>query len=223
MDLLGIDHLRHKRLGITVSDSDFFKKHPMYNERVLSGLQSLLLQMGVLPNESFSEDEYHVTDLVAIRCNDIDAFEAFCMLCLRHAVGSCSWKKEHRKTKCSKIFTLCDEAFAFLVLENNRLIWKSFYDRIQDDEKLVAETKFTVRGSMGGLKGWHKDGIKLFNELLREVEQTRHLNQSKIVEENLQRQWNEDRKNVLKTAGRIVVDDDNSESEEDVEPLIIDF
>jgi len=134
------------------------------------------------------------------------------LLCLRHEVGSCSWKKEHGKTKVSKILTLCDEAFTFLVLEYNQLYWKTFYDRIQDDDKPVAETKIMVHGSMGGLKGCHKDGIKLFNDLLRTVEQTRHLNQSKITEEDLQCHWNLDCKNVQRTAGRFVVDDDDSES-----------
>jgi len=159
--------------------------------------------MGVLPNEYISKDTFHAPDLVVIRCNNIDAFETFCTLCLRHVIGSCSWKKEHRKTKVSKIFTLCDESFAFLVLEIKWLYWKAFYDRGRDDEKLVAETKFMVHGSMGGLKGWHNDGIKLFGR-------------------RLQHQWNVDHKNVLKSARRIF-DDDDSELEEDVEPWIIDF
>ena len=131
-------------MGTAGSDSDFFKKHPVYNECVLAGLQSLLLHMGVLPNEFFSKYTFHTSDLVAIICHDVDAFEAFCMLCLRHAVGSCSWKKEHCKTKVSKIFTLCDEAFAFLVLENNWMYQKAFYDRIQDDDKWKPNSWFMV-------------------------------------------------------------------------------
>jgi hypothetical protein len=77
LDIIGIDHLRLKCLGTTGSDADFFKKHPVYNEHVLAGLQSILLHMGVLLNESFSEDTFHASDVVVIRCNDVDAFEAF--------------------------------------------------------------------------------------------------------------------------------------------------
>jgi hypothetical protein len=62
-----------------------------------------------------------------------------------------------------------------------------------------------------------------FMALLREVEEARNLNQSKVMEEVLQHQWNADLKNNIRTAGRIFDDDDGSESEEDIEPLIVDF
>ena len=48
------------------------------------------------------------------------------------------------------------------------------------------------------------------------------MNQSKVMEEILQHKWNLDVKNYLKTTGRII-DDDGSESEEDIEPWIADF
>lgn len=71
--------------------------------------------------------------------------------------------------------------------------------------------------------GCFKDGIKLFNFLLKECEEERNLGQSKVMEDILQGKWNADPKDHLRVTGRYILDDNYSESEEDVEPLIVTF
>ena len=44
-----------------------------------------------------------------------------------------------------------------------------------EDEQTVVETEFMVHWSVVVIRGWYKDGIKLFNFLLREVEGTSKL------------------------------------------------
>ena len=180
--------------------------------------------LGVLPSEDYDEETYTASSLVMlVRCDNIDAFEAFCVLCLKHSIGSAAWRKSYRKDKISSVYTISDEAFSFLVLDNNRSYWKAYYntDNIEND-KPATETRYMVRGSMGGVKGWHVDGIKVYNSLLAAVMDKRKLNDSKVAEEILQNKWNADKRNDLRGSGKIIeVADD--ESEEEVQPLIVDF
>lgn len=129
----------------------------------------------------------------------------------------------YRKDKISSVFTISDEAFSFLVLDNNRSYWKAYYNTNNiENDKPVTETRYTVRGSMGGVKGWHVDGIKVYNSLLAAVMDKRKLNNSKVAEEILQNKWNADKRNDLRGSGKIIEVAD-SDSEEEVQPLIVDF
>jgi hypothetical protein len=62
--------------------------------------------------------------LLVFRIEDMNAFHAFAVLCLRHTVGVMTWKRMHRKVLISDIFTNSDEALALVILENNAQVWR---------------------------------------------------------------------------------------------------
>jgi hypothetical protein len=217
----GIEHLRQKQEGLAIPDDEFFKKNPTYNSRVLYGLQDLLKLLGSIDtDEYFQEDNYDLGRIVAsIRTDmDCDAFESFCVLCLKHIVGSSSWRQNYRRETISSAFTISDEAFAFLVLDNNRDYWKLCYDVGEHNIPVVestsasgratkrrkVDTRYTKRGSAGGMQGWNREGIDAYNALLKEVMINRTKKESKDMENQLKRQWNADRMNHLQVAGRVL-------------------
>jgi hypothetical protein len=90
--------LRLKEQGQGIADEEFFKKHPAYNNRVLNGLLSILELFGYTGDPTFDEELYdHGQVITIIRTNNINAFESFCVLCLKHIVGTASWRQNFRR------------------------------------------------------------------------------------------------------------------------------
>ena len=215
--------MRLKKLEQSTPDGEFFKKHPSYNDRVLSGLLSILQRLGSTGDPTFREESYDPGEVLAtIRTEDADAFESFCVLCLKHVIGTSVWRQNYRRETISNAFTISDEAFAFLVLDNNRHYWKLCYDVGEHNIPLVEttspsgrpskrrkiETKYTKRGSAGGTQGWNQEGIETYNTLLQVVITNRNKNESKDLEGVLKRQWNADKMNHLQDAGRVLNHDE---------------
>jgi hypothetical protein len=217
-----------KRLGQAIPDEEFFKKHPSYNTRVLDGLLSILKLLGSTGDPTFDEESYDPYEVMTIiRTSNINAFEAFCVLCLKHIVGTSSWRENFRKDTISKAFTISDEAFAFLILDNNRVFWNLCYTEGEHNIPVIEstsvsgrshkrrkiETRYTKQGSSGGKQGWNQEGIGTYNTLLKVVMNNRNNSESKDLEENLKDQWNVDRMNHLRSTGRVL----NGETEETYE------
>ena len=118
----------------------------------------------------------------------------------------------------SDAFTISDEAFAFLVLDNNKEYWKLCYEVGEHNIPFVestsasgratkrhkVDTRYAKRGSAGGTQDWNKEGIDTYNKLLKEVISNRSKCESKEFEGKLQRQWNDDQMNHLQDAGRVL-------------------
>ena len=118
----------------------------------------------------------------------------------------------------SDAFTISDEAFAFLVLDNNKKYWKLCYEVGEHNIPFVestsasgratkrhkVDTRYAKRGSAGGTQDWNKEGIDTYNKLLKEVISNRSKCESKEFEGKLQRQWNDDQMNHLQDAGRVL-------------------
>jgi len=230
--LLGIEHLRLRKLGNSVPDEEFFKKHQSYNDRVLDGLMSILQKLGSTGDPAFIEESYDPGEVLAtIRTEDIEAFESFCVLCLKHIVGTGVWRQNFRRETISHAFTISDEAFAFLVLDNNRHYWKLCYEVGEHNIPLVEttsttgrpskrrkiETKYTKRGSAGGTQGWNQEGIETYNSLLQVVIANRNKKESKDLEGRLKTQWNADKMNRLQDAGRVLNHDEVEQNTPSVE------
>jgi hypothetical protein len=110
----GLNYLSTRR-GDSSEDTEFFAENPIYNEDILDGLETLF-QTFVTSNDT--------KKLSRARIEDVNAFHAFVILCLRHTIGVMAWKLKHRKVDISKIFSVSDEALALVILENNAQLWK---------------------------------------------------------------------------------------------------
>jgi hypothetical protein len=222
--------LQQKNLNQAIPDREFFKKHPAYNDRVLNGLLILLRLLGSIGDPEFDEESYDPAEVIAsVRTTNIDAMESFCVLCLKHIVGTAVWRQNYRKENISNAFTISDEAFAFLVLDNNREYWKLCYQLGEHNIPAVEttspsgrahkrrklETKYTKRGSAGGTQGWNQQGIDTYNSLLKEVQKNRNNSESKEMESSLKKQWNADKMRTLEREGMVV----NQDDDETIAPL----
>ena len=224
--------MRLKNNKQAIPDDEFFKKHPAYNVRVLNGLMSILQLLGSTGDPTFDEESYDPGELVSIirtTTDYTDAFESFCILCLKHIAGTAVWRQNYRKDLVSSAFTISDEAFAFLVLDNNREYWKLCYEMGEHNIPVVEgtsasgrshkrrkiDTKYTKRGSAGGTQGWNQEGIDTYNILLKEVMNSRNKSESRDLEVKLKKQWNTDKMNRLQSAGMVV----NQDEEDTVESL----
>jgi hypothetical protein len=230
-----LKHLKEKQKGTSCSDMEFFEKYPFYNVRVLEGLHSLL-QLNRTDNKKTMRTP---KEMVALKRTDLDAYEAFCVLLLKHAIGKVSWRASCRSERISEIFTLSDEAFAFLVLDNNINSWRKYFlsDVDMDTQsasygqggkgkksEMAVETKYTKKG--GGNKDkaygcWTNEGIRTYNALLQEVKNLREIPDSKSTEDILMDRWRQDEREYFEKKGKtpprydMIIED----TEEDLGPV----
>ena len=88
-------------------------------------------------------------------------FNMFIDTCLVHMVPRVTWNKNHMIKTLSELFSIADEAFAMLMLENiapnlQSDIIRSAQGRIVWGDRKNAKPKFTKggRGSQGKMRGW---------------------------------------------------------------------
>jgi hypothetical protein len=176
--LIGLKYL-HSRSGDGADDTGFFKDNPIYNKEVLDGLE-ILFQQFVL-----SEDP---TKIAKVRIENIHAFNAFTVLCLRHTVGNLTWKLKHRRVKISDFMTVSDETLALLILENNAKIWKNKAYGIPCVNTFPKYMKTTKEGR--ARKEWSKEGKARFNTVFHQLKELRSFTASRSNELELLRLWN---------------------------------
>mmetsp|Transcript_9432 Transcript_9432/g.17759 ORF Transcript_9432/g.17759 Transcript_9432/m.17759 type:complete len:139 (-) Transcript_9432:169-585(-) len=115
----------------------------------------------------------------------------------------------------SKLFTMSDEAFAFLILDNNIHIWKAYFFSNGDNNSAISapgggsatkvvETKYTnkICHHKFTTGGWSHDGIRTYNELLEEVMNLRKMPDCKTMENVLMQRLREDHKEYLRITGK---------------------
>jgi hypothetical protein len=97
--------------------------------------------------------------------NDMTAFT----FVIEHLVPAVIGKKTWNKSKCTEIvskqFSPSDEAFRYLILSNSYDLWKS-----ANGSKMGTGT-LTKDGTNKKYCGWTKQGMKVFNDILRKVKQ----------------------------------------------------
>jgi hypothetical protein len=174
----GLRHLA-SRSGDAADDAEFFKLHPIYNAQVLDGLKT------IFEHYACSQD---AQKLAKIRIEDIDAFQAFAVLCLRHTVGVMTWRVKHRKFKLSDFFSLSDEGLALVILENNAKVWKDKAYGITNTSSSARYMEVAKDGSVR--KVWSVEGKIRFTALCRQVRELRSFTLSKNNESELVKTWN---------------------------------
>lgn len=150
---------------------------------MLDGLETLFQQYVL------SED---TKKLARIRIENVNAFHAFAVLCLRHTVGMMTWKLKHRKFKVSDIFTVSDETLALIVLENNAMLWRNKAYGLDGDN---ANARYMERAQDGSVrKVWSNEGKRRFNEVFCQLKELRSFSLSRTNETELIRLWNQSSK-----------------------------
>jgi len=176
--LLGLTYLA-TRGGESTEDAQFFAQNPIYNVHILDGLETLF-QSHVNSNET--------KKLSRSRIDDINAFYAFVVLCLRHTVGVMTWKLKHRKFDISDIFSVSDEALALVVLENNAMVWKNK----AYGTDTVVKAKYMKTAKDGSVrKDWSDEGKERFNDIFCQVKDLRLTSLSATNEKALRHLWNQ--------------------------------
>ena len=122
---------------------------------------------------------------------DKEHFNTFIELCLIHSTTAVRWRYKCYCTPISKIFTICDEALAMLMLENNVADLKRINSEKRKLTRKESTPKYTRVNKDTGNKfqGWHKDGIKRFNELYKVVKEQREKEESKELEIELRNKF----------------------------------
>lgn len=139
--------------------------------------------------------------------NDSNAFVSFCDNFLPAVVGKAVWKNNVTSKLVSEMATPSDEAFVYLLLENNWNKWEEEarqaiaklnkeegVDELleQDEEeessqsgKSTIATEYTESNPRGGKNtGWSSEGMRRYNELYTRVTEDRaKLNNMQVKEE----------------------------------------
>ena len=119
-----------------------------------------------------------------------EVFFTFVNICLVHFCSSMKWRYAAYNTLLSDIFTESDEAFAMLLLENNATDYKQM---VLLDKKLTrkeARPKYTKDPNMTKkFKGWSKNGIKRYNNLVQVVKKNRKCSHSNAMEVELKKEY----------------------------------
>jgi hypothetical protein len=201
---IGLTYLA-RRGGDSGGDTAFFKANPIYNEQVLDGLETLF--QSYVTNDDPKK-------LPKIRIEDVNAFHAFAVLCLRHTVGVMTWKRMHRKVLLSDFFTTSDEALAFVILENNALVWR---DKAYGTERPNTQGRYMKKSENGSVrKDWSDKGKKRYSELFHLVREHRAFSLSTTNEVALKGIWilssrNQRRQDILIADNGLEVDYDDGE------------
>ena len=144
-----------RRLIVMASSENGVKEiWKVYEKQVVGGVEAF---------DSISEDV-------------CDVFNMFIDTCLVHMVPRVTWNKNHMNETLTELFSIADEAFAMLVLENiapdlQSDILRSAQGRLVWGDRKNAKPKFTKGGrdSQGKMRGWRYEGIVRYNELVMDV------------------------------------------------------
>jgi hypothetical protein len=111
--------------------------------------------------------------------NDTTAFTFIVEHLVPAVVGKKTWNRCKCKELVSEKFTPSDEAFLYVILSNSYDLWKS-----ANGSKVGAGT-LTKDGTNKKYCGWTKQGIKMYNDILRKVKKNREAEGAKKVEETV--------------------------------------
>ena len=156
---------------------------------------------------------------LALRTNKdlYDEFETFVNFCLVHFVTSMDWRYNACNNVVSEIFSVTDEAFCILLLENNLLDYQKAAEEKRKISRKESQPRYTQGGiSMSNIKGWDRKGIRRFNKLVMAVHKNRMTETSKEMELQLKDHYMDicGKKKSQTDAEDDDSDDDESDEEE---------
>ena len=186
-----------------------------------------------------AKDYYQETDIraqIEMICDKIDdgtsffvdmrknenheLFQAFVEYCLIHSISSMDWRTKCYNTTVSKMFTVADEAMAILLLENNAKDLRLIKDKRRKLPRKQQNSKFTKidkEGDSGeSFQGWHKKGIKRYNELFKIIKESRKLRSSMELENKLLTKFATIKGKVYREDEEEQEDYNNDEDDDDV-------
>ena len=146
-----------------------------------------------------------------------DEFETFVNFCLVHLVTSMDWRYNACNNVISDIFSVTDEAFCILLLENNLVDYKKAAEEKRKISRKESQPRYTQGGiSMSNIKGWDRKGIKRFNKLVQGIQRNRSTETSKEMEMQLKDHYMDmcGKKNSPSGAESDDSDDNESDPEE---------
>ena len=123
--------------------------------------------------------------LLSLRTNEdyYDEFETFVNFCLVHFVTSMDWRYTACNNVISEIFSVTDEAFCILLLENNLFDYRKAAEEKRKIARKESKPRYTQDGiSMSNIKGWDRKGIRRFNKIVLAVHRNRLTETSKEME-----------------------------------------
>lgn len=146
---------------------------------------------------------------------DAITLKAFVHYALKHTVPNATWVGSKLEVCIGRIFSICDEAFAVLVLMNNWKEWEEMLsgkDRKRDEESktLFTNKHITLADGDGGqsmrggkrkkkdklqMKGWSEEGISEYNKIMMYLANVRNEAEYKCVEEQLLNMYKDEDKN----------------------------
>jgi hypothetical protein len=107
---------------------------------------------------------------------DVTAFTFVVEHLVGAIVGKTMWNRCKHKELVSEAFTASDEAFLYVILTNSYDMWKS-----ANGSRVGAGT-LTRDGTNKKYCGWTKQGIKMYNEMLKKVKENREAAGAKELE-----------------------------------------
>ena len=126
-----------------------------------------------------------------MRVSDVhkEVFATFVNLCMVHFCSSMNWRYKAYNSHISEIFSVSDEAFAMLLLENNYEDYKMVYNLSRKVTRKESKPKYTKDSNLNEkFKGWSRKGLKRYDELVRIVTNQRRATISLELEEELKKQ-----------------------------------
>jgi hypothetical protein len=133
--------------------------------------------------------------LAKICIENINAFHAFAVLCLKHTVGVMTWKVKHRKMSLSDIYSISDEALA-LVSDTGKQCPSLERKGIWYCNSNSTGGRYMRQSKDGSIrKDWSDEGKKRFNDLFCQVREQRAFSLSTTNEMTLKALWNRTSRN----------------------------
>jgi hypothetical protein len=144
-------------------------------------------ELGVLVNPARSKER--LIRLVKLAMEEKDAFtnlrlhdnsklfKTFVEYCLVYFVGSHTWRWQAYIRNVLDIFSVSDEAFAMLLIENNAKDLEYVHNnQVEKVKRKDSRPKYTKVSSYNGevkFQGWHQNGVRRYNELVKQVKENR--------------------------------------------------
>lgn len=122
-----------------------------------------------------------------VSSNHSKEFETFVNYCLVHFTQSINWRYKSYTSNISEIFTESDEGLCMLILENNAEDFMKVHETKGTVSRKDSNTKYTKNkgGPNTKYKGWNRNGIKRFNNLVQIIKRNRESGYSKELESKL--------------------------------------
>ena len=114
----------------------------------------------------------------------------FLILCLVYFWSLMNWRYKAYNSHISEIFSVSDEAFAMLLLENNYEDYKMVYNLSRKVTRKESKPKYTKDSNLNEkFKGWSQKGLKRYDKLVRIVTNQRRATISLELEEELKNKY----------------------------------